>query len=70
MAHTPNQRLASLLLGQSVFDWLAERLEAGRSYRLISRDLYTATNGQVDVTGEALRQWVAPRTTEADRAVS
>ena len=38
--------------------WIHERRAAGRSWRLIARDLYEATNGQIDVTYEALRRWV------------
>jgi len=55
---TPSQRLASLLLGQPVDKWLRAKRDTGRSWRLIARDLYEATNGQVDVTHEALRRWV------------
>jgi hypothetical protein len=55
---TANQRLASLLLGQPVDQWLTQRRESGRSWRLIARDLYDATNGQVDMTYEALRRWL------------
>ena len=57
MAHTPTQRLAGLLLGQPVDRWIAERRKAGRSWRLVARDLYEATNGQIDVTHETVRTW-------------
>jgi hypothetical protein len=54
---TPNQKLAGMLLGKPVKDYIAERRAAGRSWRLVSRDLYEATNGQIDITGEAARLW-------------
>jgi hypothetical protein len=57
MAHTPTQRLAGLLLGRPVNQWIAERRAAGRSWRLVARDLYEATNGQIDVTHETVRVW-------------
>lgn len=50
-------KLASILLGQDVREWIAGRRNDGRSWRLISRDLYEATNRQVDVTHEAIRSW-------------
>lgn len=57
MTETPNMKLASILLGQDVREWIAGRRNDGRSWRLISRDLYEATNKQVDVTHEAIRSW-------------
>lgn len=54
---TPNQRLASLILGQPVQTWIASRRDSGRSWRLVARDLYEATNGQIDVTHETVRNW-------------
>lgn len=54
---TPTQRLASILLGRPLDGWIAERRAAERSWRLIARDLYEATNGQIDVTHETVRAW-------------
>lgn len=54
---TPTQRLASMLIGQDVRDFIAEKRASGRAWRFIARDLYDATDGQVDVTYETLRQW-------------
>lgn len=56
-SETPNQRLATVLLGKNVRDFIAERRAEGRSWRLIARDLHSATDGQVDVTSETLRTW-------------
>lgn len=59
MAPTPTAQLADILLGddgpleQFVRNKRAER----RSWRLISRDLYEATDHHVDVTHETLRSW-------------
>lgn len=54
---TATQRLATLLIGQDVRDFIAERRTQGRAWRFIARDLYEATGGQVDVTYETLRGW-------------
>ncbi len=54
---TPTQRLATLLLGADVLDFIAERRSAGRAWRFIARDLHDATDGQIDVTYETLRLW-------------
>lgn len=56
MRQTPNQRLATTILGRPLEDFVLER-RPDKSWRLIARDLHEATNGQVDVTGEALRGW-------------
>jgi hypothetical protein len=34
-----------------------ERRERKRSWRLIARDLLTATDGEVDLTFETIRSW-------------
>lgn len=54
---TATQRLANHLLGRDVRDFISERRAEGRAWRYIARDLYDATDGQVDVTYETLRQW-------------
>jgi hypothetical protein len=57
LLETPTQRLATLLLGQPVREWIAEQRERGNSWRKIADDLNARTNGQVDVTHEAVRGW-------------
>lgn len=57
MPPTHAQRLASILLGQSVHEWIALR-RPDTSYRQIAHELREATGGAVDVTGETLRGWV------------
>jgi hypothetical protein len=59
---TPSQQLAGMILGKPVKDWLRDRRATGRSWRLIARDLYEATNGQIDITHEAARRWAAEDT--------
>lgn len=58
-ATTATQRLASLILGQDVLDFIAARRPpAGNTaWRFIARELYDATDGQIDVTYETLRTW-------------
>lgn len=49
------QRLADTLLEGQLEQFVRSRRAQGRSWRLISRDLYEAT--QVDVSYETLRTW-------------
>ena len=58
MSETPTQRYASHLLGRPVLEWVAEQREAGWTWRKIAEDLKIATDGQVDITAEALRLWL------------
>jgi hypothetical protein len=57
VAETHAKRLATVLLGRPVHDWIHEQRELGWSWRKIADDLRVATDGQVKVTHEALRQW-------------
>lgn len=55
---TPTRRLADLLLVDvSLDEFVASRRARGRAWRLIARDLWEATHGEIDVTFETLRQW-------------
>lgn len=54
---TPNQRLASLLLGRPVRDWIADQRALGHTWRHIATALDIATDGQVVVSHEAVRGW-------------
>lgn len=58
------RRVAEELLGGpgELADFVAVRRAVGRSWRLISRDLYEAT--KVDVTYETLRRWFPAAETE------
>lgn len=60
-AASPTQRLAEILLGANLEEWVAERRdpEVRRSWRVIANELNRATDQQIDVTGEALRLWFA-----------
>lgn len=53
---TPTEQLAALLLGEPLRTWVLRRRRTGESWTSISRALTAATNEQVDVTGEYLRQ--------------
>lgn len=52
---TASERLASHLLGASLADFVAAR-RPDRSWRLIARDLFDATKGEIDLSPEALRK--------------
>lgn len=57
MAETSTQRLATLLLGEELEDYVRSRRAERRAWRLIARDIYLATKGEIDVTHETLRTW-------------
>lgn len=52
---SPSARLADVLLDGGLDEFVASRRVTGRSWRLISRDLYEAIG--VDITYETLRSW-------------
>jgi hypothetical protein len=56
---TPTQQLASLKLGRPLDEYVAEKRSARPrwSWSLIAEQLATDTDGQVSITGEALRLW-------------
>lgn len=54
---TPTQRLADHILGEPLAARVERDRKAGKSWRVIARDLYVETGGQVDVTHETLRTW-------------
>jgi hypothetical protein len=56
---TPTRRLADLLLGGSLDEFVLTRRREGRSWRLISRDIWETTDGELDITYETLRSWFA-----------
>ena len=60
---TPNQRLAAMILGEPVGNWITLQRTQGQSWRAIADDLRVRTNGQVNVSHEAIRRW-----TEEDAA--
>lgn len=64
---TPTLRLADLLLGDQgpLEEFVRSRRASGRAWRLVARDLYEATNREVDVTYETLRSWFPDEPAEA-----
>jgi hypothetical protein len=59
-AISANQKLASALLKRDVVEFIAER-RPERSWRVIARDIYEATKGQVDVTPQTVINWYGER---------
>ena len=57
MPETDKQRLATILLGEPVGDWIRARHRARRSYERIAAELAEATGGQVAVSKQAIHQW-------------
>lgn len=57
MKPSPRQRLADLLLQRPVVDFIAEHRANGTSYTAIADHLRSATDGEIDVSDEAIRQW-------------
>lgn len=55
---TPNRRLADLLLGDAgPLEEFVRSRRPDRAWRLIARDLYDATDRELDLTYETLRSW-------------
>lgn len=62
---TDRQRILDIILGGegATREFVRSRRSAGRSWRLIERDIYEATGE--DVTHETLRSWFPDEPTEA-----
>jgi len=56
MAPTPTEAKARVRLGEDLKTWVGRYRSDDRSWRWIAKQLATATEGEVDVTGEYLRQ--------------
>ena len=54
---TPHQRLATVILGRPVRDWIADQRALGHTWRHIATALSLETDGQVVVSHEAVRGW-------------
>lgn len=67
-SETPTQRLATVLLDTPVSPWVRRRRRQGMSWRAIAIELRDATNGQVDVSPQALINWVGTQADSAGRA--
>lgn len=57
MQAPPRQRLASLLLGRPVLDFIAEHRANGGTYRRIAAALRDATAGELDISDVTIRAW-------------
>lgn len=55
MKTTPTTRLASLLLGQDLGEWLTTQRDRGLSWQEVADALTEATRGEVVVSDEWLR---------------
>lgn len=53
---SPRYRLASVLLGEDVAEFINAR-RPDRAWRLICRDIYEATHGEIDVTQQTVINW-------------
>lgn len=56
---TPTHRLADLILGGpgALEGFVRERRATGMAWRLVAREVYEATDQQIDLTYETLRTW-------------
>jgi hypothetical protein len=66
--HTPTYRLLNHLLPEGLDEFVATRRKTGRSWRLISRDVFEIT--AVDVSFETLRAWYLDDTNGDDEAAA
>jgi hypothetical protein len=54
---SPRQRLATLLLGRDVIDVITEQRANKQSWPAIRQYIKDATDGEIDVSHQALQQW-------------
>ena len=54
---TDKQRLATILLGRPVHEWISEQRRYGYSWRDTAKLLTKATGGVIVVSHESVRQW-------------
>lgn len=57
MQPTPTRRLADALLSEPLDEFVASRRGQGKPWRLIARELWAATDGQIDITEVTLQNW-------------
>lgn len=57
MGQSPTRRLAELLLGEPLEAWVRTRRANGASWRLVSMELWAATDHEVAISFETLRTW-------------
>lgn len=62
---TPKRQLADLLTPGGLDNFVAERRDRDASWRSIALDLFTATDGKVNITPESLRLWYGIRPEKA-----
>ena len=53
------EALAAILIDEPVATYCARLRDEGKSWRSVARQLAQDTDGQVDVTEQTLRNWVA-----------
>lgn len=56
-APTTRMRLADLILGRPVVEFIGERRAAGQSWPAIRDALREATGGEIAITWQAVQQW-------------
>jgi hypothetical protein len=57
VSRTVTRRYADLLLQGQLEEFVRSRRAKRRAWRLISRDLWEETGGELDLTYETLRSW-------------
>lgn len=56
MARTPTFRLAQQLLGEDLLSFITSR-KASMSWDRVARELWLATDREIDVTGVTVQKW-------------
>lgn len=55
-------------MGRNVLDFIEEHRANGKSWPEIAQAVKDATNGEVDVTRQAIQQWAGPEVRLSDTA--
>lgn len=65
---TPRMRLTSLLIGRDVQDLIEEMRANGATWPAIRDAIRDATDGEIDLTRQAVQQWARPEPEVANSA--
>jgi hypothetical protein len=47
------------MIGEPIVQWINHRRALGATWKVITREIHQATNGQLDLTEKTVRDWAA-----------
>jgi hypothetical protein len=67
---TASHRLAEILLGENLEEFVRSRRRTGVPWRRIARDLWVATDHEADIAFETLRLWFPDEPDDDEKAAT